>query len=92
MFSTNRCTPFFCFLNQREGLVANRDNIAKNSADISTIIKNINSGISKIKSLDKNISKHAAMITVNHNEYKLLPERSAKAQEELEKEIADNED
>ena len=62
MFAKHRCFPMFCFLNQREGLVANRDNIAKNTADITALQNDINSGIARLKALPPTISKNKALI------------------------------
>ena len=90
MFSAHRCVRFFCFLNQREGLVANRDNIAKNSADIHTLIENINTGISKLEGLNKTITEHTTIIPINRAQYNLIPAISAKAEEKLNEQIQKN--
>jgi len=84
MFSTWSCVPFFCFLNQREGLTADRDTIAKNTADITTITNNINAAVKKITGWQTQIKKTAATTAKNKPEYALLPGRSLMAELKLE--------
>ena len=83
MFAKHRYFPMFCFLNQREGLVANRDNIAKNTAEIAALQNDINSGIARLKALPPTISKNKALIPVHLAEYNLLPARSMYAESQL---------
>ena len=84
MFSKRSCVPFFCFLNQREGLTADRDTIAKNTADITTMTNNINAAVKKITSWQNQIKKNAATTAKNRPEYELLPGRSMMAELKLE--------
>ena len=83
MFAKHRCFPMFCFLNQREGLVANRDNIAKNTADITALKNNINSGMARLNALSPTISKNTISIPQHLAEYKLLPARAMYAESQL---------
>ena len=83
MFAKHKCFPMFCFLNQREGLVANRDNIAKNTADITILKNNINSGMARLKALPPTISKNAVLVPKHIAEYQLLPARAMYAESQL---------
>jgi hypothetical protein len=83
MFSKRQCFQPLCFLNQREGLVANRDNIAKNTADITTLHNDLNSAISRMEALNPKIAETAAAAPIHMADYELLPARVEFAKEQV---------
>ena len=95
MFSNRRCFPLLCFLNQREGLVANQNNIAKNMADISTLKSKLSEGLEKLQALNAPtgpIATHSKQIPLHKAEYKLLPARAQYALDQFNKDNPDTDD